>query len=131
MSTISPTLAGLRSSHDTLVRLGFFFVREAMHDLWGRPLPPLLRSGVVYRREASGHERWLLPHEVMARGAGDCEDLAAWLAAELRLKGVPAEFAVVASGPGRWHAVVKMPDGRIADPSRLLLAAEARRKKKG
>lgn len=84
-----------------------------------RGLPALYRSGVRYRREPRGSERWLLPREVRARGFGDCEDLALWRAAELRNAGVPARVKVIAVRPGLFHAVVQTPAG-IEDPSKRL-----------
>ncbi len=83
--------------------------------------PPLYRSGVRYQREV-GTERWLTPSQVMAMGRGDCEDLAAWRAAELRVHGEDpdARARVIRSGPRTWHAVVERGDGRLEDPSREL-----------
>lgn len=92
-------------------------VTVANHILLSRTrLPPLYRSGVVYRRE-KGTERWLLIPQVLRAGSGDCEDLAAWRASELRLVGVPARVALVKGRRARWHAVVLLPDGSIEDPS--------------
>jgi hypothetical protein len=83
--------------------------------------PKLYSSGVVYRAEQPGRERWLRVDEVLKLGKGDCEDLAAWRAAELRLFfGVPARAGVYRSGKKRFHAVVFYPDGTIEDPSRRL-----------
>jgi len=61
-----------------------------------------------------------LPSQTYARGGGDCEDLAAWRAAELRIAGEPARVVVVRSAPGVLHAVVRRANGRIEDPSRRL-----------
>jgi hypothetical protein len=85
----------------------------------GRPLPPIYASGVRYdRRDAS--ERWQLPTETMARRRGDCEDLAAWRAAELRVRGERARVGVRRTGPRVLHAVVVRGDGSIEDPSKRL-----------
>lgn len=56
---------------------------------------------------------------VIGRGWGDCDDLAPWRAASLRVTGEdPDATAIVRrSGPGRWHAIVRRDDGRIDDPS--------------
>lgn len=61
-----------------------------------------------------------LPKDVMARGWGDCDDLAPWLAACLRSTGEDpdAKAVVYQSGPKRWHAVVQTGDGDTLDPSR-------------
>lgn len=55
-------------------------------ELKRKPYPPLYESGVHYERE-NGTENWLdIPHIIEA-GWGDCEDLACWRVAELRMKG--------------------------------------------
>lgn len=54
---------------------------------------------------------------VLARGWGDCDDLAPWLCANLRAKGVECRPIAYQSAPNRWHAVVEVADGRILDPS--------------
>ena len=82
--------------------------------------PSIYRSGVVYRPELAGVEEWRTVPQVIRAGWGDCEDLASWRAAELRIAGVPAQAAVVRTGPRRFHAVVRYPDGQIEDPSRRL-----------
>lgn len=84
-----------------------------------RELPPLYASGVRYKREPRGTERWLLPREVHERGHGDCEDLALWRAAELRNAGAAARVKVIPVRRGLFHAVVQTPEG-IEDPSKRL-----------
>lgn len=83
-------------------------------------VPSLYGSGVRYRREPKGTEHWQTAPEVLSRGYGDCEDLAAWRAAELRVAGIPAQAYVLRTGPKLFHAVVRYPDGRIEDPSKKL-----------
>ena len=83
-------------------------------------LPRLYDSGVRYQREQPGREQWWTIPQVLERGYGDCEDLSAWRAAELRSMGVPAFAYVIRSGPRMFHAVVRYPDGSIEDPSRAL-----------
>jgi predicted transglutaminase-like cysteine proteinase len=53
-------------------------------------------------------------------GHADCEDLAAWRAAELRRAGVAAMAVAKRSGKKKFHAVVVFPDGTYEDPSRRL-----------
>jgi len=86
-------------------------------DLRERPQRPLYGAGVRYdRRDAD--ERWQLPRETAARGRGDCEDLASWRAAELRLAGERGARVVVRrTGPTVLHAVVRRASGKIEDPS--------------
>jgi hypothetical protein len=86
--------------------------------------PRLYSSGVFYRAEPIGEERWRDIPSVLRDGWGDCEDLACWRAAEL------VEREGIAARPTyRWrrrpgitiyHIVVRLPDGRIEDPSRKL-----------
>lgn len=98
--------------------------------LRGLNLPYLYSSGVAYRREPAGREDWLTADQTYKRKFGDCEDLAAWRAAELRLEGIPARAAVLRTGRRRFHAVVRWPDGTIEDPSIILGMRSRRRGKK-
>lgn len=62
---------------------------------------------------------WRSIREVWELGAGTCADLAAGVAAELRVfHGVAATPVIYHSRPGMWHAVVRLPDGTVIDPSR-------------
>lgn len=86
----------------------------------GSPVPPLYKSGVHYAQEK--REAFLCIPGVLMRGWGDCDDLACWLAAELRYTGRDPGAKVYVrksrSGvPGRFHAVVKTSNGTILDPS--------------
>ncbi len=86
-----------------------------------RPYPPLYSSGIRYEREGrAGPERWLIAPQLVKKKRGDCEDLAAYRCAELRMKGEPARVRVVRTGNKTLHAVVQRADGRIEDPSRRL-----------
>lgn len=97
-------------------------------------LPPLYDSGVRYQDEAPGHEDWRHAEIVYRDGYGDCEDLATYRAAELRVHlGEPAEaFAVrtghTHTGANRWHALVRRADGTIEDPSRALGMGRSKRR---
>lgn len=87
------------------------------------PLADAIESGQVkWRPEPAGQgfEGFDLPEDVMARGWGDCDDLASWWCAELRSSGKDpdAKAVVYESKPGRWHAVVERGDGSRDDPSR-------------
>ena len=81
-------------------------------------VPPLYRSGVRYGRErmvAGVAEDWQTSARTLARGWGDCEDLACWRAAEVA-GAVPWPVRT----PAGWHIVVRMPDGSVEDPSARL-----------
>jgi len=97
--------------------------------------PRLYASGCIYKPErrridVAGNileygETWQSIPWVLHRGYGDCEDLGAWRAAELRVKnGIAATPDVrvrrLPSGSWRAHVVVKYPDGSIEDPSAKL-----------
>lgn len=95
--------------------------------LWlqGHPeTPGIYKAGVRYRQESNA-EAWLdIPH-IMELGWGDCEDLAAWRTAELRMQGVKAKcylqwFHQPEQGFTLYHVQVKLPDGSIEDPSKKL-----------
>ncbi len=84
--------------------------------------PKLYDSGVIYERE-NGTEAWGDIPTLLARGYGDCEDLACWRAAELRSEGIEAKPFITWRPGGRGtilHAVVEWPGGKVEDPSRAL-----------
>lgn len=86
--------------------------------------PPLYETDVIYQTEQT--EQWKDVPRIIEDGWGDCEDLACWRIAELRHKGIAArpyiKWRASPTRPGmdRYHAVVRLPDGRIEDPSRSL-----------
>jgi hypothetical protein len=86
--------------------------------------PTIYESGVIYEREGIGNEDWLTIPELLERGKGDCEDLATWLAAEYRFRGMFARpFASrIKTHDGRlqYHIRVRLGNGLIEDPSRKL-----------
>lgn len=82
-------------------------------------LPPLLQSGAVYRREKT--EDWRSALEVYRQGWGDCEDLASYRAAELRINNhEPARVVLKWTGLRTLHAIVLRADGTTEDPSKWL-----------
>lgn len=103
-----------------LQRGAFFDLMEARER--GKPYPLLFKSGVRYQSEPPGEEVWQLPWQTMQLGYGDCEDLAAWLAAERWL--YARDFACRAIlrdwESGVLHCLVRCGDGRVIDPSRIL-----------
>jgi hypothetical protein len=102
--------------------------------------PALYDSGVVYEREPPGREDWQDIFTTLRRRGGDCEDLATWRAAELLVRGIPVRAfgrprpMVIPSacpvgaiacedGPQMgtlWHILVRLPNGRTEDPSKIL-----------
>ena len=84
-------------------------------------LSAAIAGGVRWKPEPyTDGEHFDLAHQVAARGWGDCDDLAPWLAAELRASGDDpgARPRVVKTGRSRWHVVVETSDGKILDPSK-------------
>jgi len=110
-------IAGLADALEALVRID---VRE----IRSHALPELYSSGVVYEPE-DGSERWLGASMVYDRGAADCEDLAAWLAAQRRIEGdrtaraFPMIVGITPTGVMQIHIVVQSMRG-IEDPSVVL-----------
>ncbi len=95
----------------------------------GVVLPSLYESGIVYRREPYGREWWESASDlldVVADHSGDCEDLAAYRAAELRyFAGEHARAVVRPTKNGKFHCLVEREDGSIEDPSMNVLRLES------
>ena len=82
-------------------------------------IPKLYNGKIRYRKEPN--DVWRHVVDVASSGFGDCEDLAAYRAAELRNAGdAGAYVGVYKSGPRRYHAVVVHGNGKVEDPSRRL-----------
>lgn len=85
-------------------------------------IPKLYESDVIYQIE-DGTENWKDIIRIIQDGFGDCEDLACWRCAEYRAAGIAAhpyiKWRRLESGM-RYHAVVRLPDGKIEDPSKAL-----------
>lgn len=92
----------------------------------GYELPPLYASGVRYRREPKGQERWQSAPWLYEHGSGDCEDLSMARAAELRASGlvlaraIPKPPQARVGGGKLYHIIVDRGDGSTEDPSRKL-----------
>lgn len=108
--------AGVRCALGALTACNRILMRDSRRR--GRRVPPLYRSGVRYRRQPP--ERFLTWPRVLARGYGDCDQLAAWRAAELQEMGIAARAVPRRVRAGLMHVVVVWPNGRVEDPSRKL-----------
>lgn len=127
---VPPDPEAIEAVAEGLVRLNEWYFHRAA-DV-GVRVPILYRSDIVYRREAPGEEFWQSAADVLgvaADRAGDCEDLAAWRAAELRVfqGDEDARVKIVRTRRGTFHAIVERGDGVIEDPSRVLLFLEQQR----
>jgi len=84
--------------------------------------PALYQAGVVYKPE-KGTEIWQDIPNIINSGYGDCEDLASWRTAELQSIGVAARPYIKwrrLKNSWMYHATVKLPNGKIEDPSLAL-----------
>ena len=108
---------------------------------------PLYETGVRYRNEPEGKAVFIPSNAdknvdaafgrqvsgqmeeaasipaILARGWGDCDDLAPWRVAELRRQGEKAKIRVQwkkDSNVKLFHIVVRREDGSIEDPSKVL-----------
>jgi hypothetical protein len=91
----------------------------------GLPIPEIYKSGVRYAPEPwQGQEEFADIPTVNARKWGDCDDLAPWRVAELRvLHHEPATLRVSWKKLPRarlFHITVRRANGQVEDPSRLL-----------
>jgi len=133
---IPPVAEMLEALAEGLVLLDVELMAYA--DERGIELPELYESGIVYRREPAGREWWETASDLLGLlcppnekcgvtdRSGDCEDLAAYRAAELRY--FDGEHAVVRIGRtdrGNFHCVVERADGTFEDPSLRLLEIES------
>jgi hypothetical protein len=127
---VPPVPAALEAVAEGLVLLNVWMLQFASNR--GVDLPPLYESGVVYRREPRGREWWANANDVLGlvqSRSGDCEDVSAFRAAELRLyEDDYAVVRVVRTSRGTFHAIVQHEDGTIEDPSRELATIERNRK---
>lgn len=88
-------------------------------------LPPFYHSGVVYKPQTMGRDRWQDAARLLKTGMGACEDLVAWRVAELQMAGENAHAEVISNvAPNGsmvvYHVVVRRANSEIEDPSALL-----------
>lgn len=86
--------------------------------------PHPYRAGIRYRREKRRKERWKSIPKIIEDGEGDCEDLAAYLAAYLVFHGARPVSLILRwreylSGARIFHVLIRGPHG-YEDPSRKL-----------
>jgi hypothetical protein len=109
--TYSAALEGLTGVNEVLMR------RDPS-------IPPLYSTGTRWelRPGDPSETMWRYAPDVATQGWGDCQDLSAYRAAELRVSGADpqASVRVYPTGPNRYHAVVARGDGSVEDPSVIL-----------
>jgi hypothetical protein len=92
--------------------------------------PALYASGVRYLQEPDGRDEWQDIPDTIERRSGDCEDLAAWRMAEIRVREgdrlsrwhiTVDELRDTRGHPvTTYHIQIRRPNGQIEDPSRRL-----------
>ena len=111
-------LEALRHLLEALTLVNVAWLREHPGAPW------LYESGVRYEEEPPGRDEWQDIPETIERREGDCEDLACWRLAELRVRSLEDARPFVKRtvyGPRTiYHVAVRRSDGRIEDPSRVL-----------
>lgn len=103
-----------------LTRINERMYRQAR--LEGKPLPSILDAAARVRYVGEyGQEDWKHVGRLLKELEGDCEDLSAARAGELRARGVAGARAVIRRiTPTMTHAFVALPGDRYEDPSRRL-----------
>lgn len=95
-------------------------VRVNSHQL-AQGYPPIsqaLRAGRIRYIRRDPDEEWRSLAQIWANGGGDCEDLAAAIAAELRALGWRARVVIKRARPGLLHALtLNESTGQLLDPS--------------
>lgn len=113
----------MRLMLEALTQANELYLSEHPHTPW------LYQAGIPYQHEPPGAENWDGIPKVLEQGWGDCEDLVAWRCAELRVRAglrVFPDFVwrEITRPDGTpqivYHILVRFPDGRFEDPSRLL-----------
>ena len=102
-------------------------IASALWALWAanmvqmRPDYPSVYAFARYEREPLGREQWQTADQLLRTRVGDCEDLASYQVAWLKVTGRDphAKIAIKRSSVG-YHVVVKRGDGSIEDPSASL-----------
>lgn len=87
--------------------------------------PDIYQAGVRYEEEPVGQEDWQDIPTTIRMGIGDCEDLACWRAAELRVRyktqaNPTFTYKLRSNGSYLYHITTRHPHGLVEDPSRRL-----------
>jgi hypothetical protein len=87
-------------------------------------MPNLYDTDVRYVEEPPGQEDWQDVGTCLRIGRADCDDLACWRAAEIRVRHGARAFPVYKAqerkdGSMLYHILTSWPDGKIEDPSAI------------
>lgn len=118
LGAIRPMVAPLSLPEAELMLDGLIEVNMSQY-LRGVPdISPALWTGQLRYIRRDTQELWKPVADIWKDGGGDCEDLAAGVAAFRTLLGQPSRVKIIRSGPGIAHAVVQdKRTGRLLDPS--------------
>lgn len=128
---VPPVIEAIEGLADGLVQLNVVLLE--ISEANGIDWPGMYEMGITYRREPKGNEWWESATDilgVLAGRSGDCEDLAALRAAELRVYDDDNARVKVIRTSRAFHAIVEHEDGTLEDPSRIALRLERARKKR-
>jgi hypothetical protein len=110
--------AVLRLMMEALIAANVAFLRRHPET------PRLYESGVRYEEEPGTQDDWNDIPETLSLGVGDCEDLAGWRIAELRIAGeltaMPRVSVFAEGNRVTYHVAVRRAAGLIEDPPREL-----------
>jgi hypothetical protein len=123
---VPPHIGAIEAMAEGLVRLNEWYMEQGLDN--GLELPSLYETNVVYRREPPGQEWWESAQDVLSlttHKSGDCEDLAAYMAAWYRvMEGEDVRVKVIRTKRKTYHAIIEFADGEEEDPSRILVGLE-------
>lgn len=110
----------LKSVLEGLVEANVYLMRVFPHQF-----PPLYESHIRFQAESDLRQDYIPAADALvSAGYGDCAPLAAYRAAELRIRGEPATIKIYwrepRDGTLEYHAQVRRADGSVEDPSRML-----------
>jgi hypothetical protein len=87
-------------------------------------VPNKVRAALDALETMTGGERFRDIPRIIENGGGDCDNVAAWRAAELNELGIAAQPYITwrkrSDGGTTYHVIVRWPDGSSEDPSLLL-----------
>ncbi len=121
-------VGGIIPGSETLLSANIRRVIRAIAECWveqlkRHPLPPLYKSGVIYKPEPTSnpYEVFSDPYTTYLEGWGDCDDLVIWRIAEVLASGSEAwPVAMRKIGTTRYHVAVRLENGDEEDPSIIL-----------